>query len=131
MSEPQYIANEKYMFRIPTVHSKDIISTKECLLEACSNDEFREKIKIASPSLLEMIDNYFHNPESFSEKSTKNLFCSIAKYYTRSKERTTPFGLFAAVGVGSFSTNKTFSVSEHSFYKCVSIDTGWLYGFNG
>lgn len=49
------------------------------------------------------------------------------KYATRRATRTTPFGLFSSVGIGSFSDKNHLSFNQHSFYKKARVDFEWLY----
>lgn len=129
MAYQKFEAYNRFMFRMPTSCNKSGIPSEEELLQACGNAAFREKLKIASPSLLGMIDNYLCEPNKLSEKKTKELFCSIAKYYIRSLERTTPFGLFAAVGIGSFGDDNSFSAPNNTFSKSINPDAGWLWEY--
>ncbi len=129
MAKKMYRANEKFMFRIPTSSYVATKTTKEELLSLCKDKTFREKLLIASPSLLQMIDTYSDDSDKLSEKKIKDMFVSIEKYYRRSIERTTPFGLFAGVGVGKFDEKNCFCDALQKFQKSVYPDAGWLWEY--
>lgn len=72
----------EFMYRRPTEDSSKIdFSAKEVEL-ACKDAVFREKISIASPALVEMMDIYMKNPEQLSDKKLIGLNISIMKYLT-------------------------------------------------
>ncbi len=124
-----YQANDRFMVRIPTVEETAIQYTKEKVLELCKDEEFREKIKIASPSLLEMMDLYLNDAEKLTKKKQTEFLNSVMKYYIRAKKRTTPFGLFSGVGIGEFAVEEHLDDTQMHFQKKVHVDTEWLYGY--
>lgn len=129
MAKKLYRTNRDFMFRIPTSSYYTADVTEEELLKLCKDNAFREKLLIASPSLLQMIDTYFDEPDKLSTKKVKEMFCSIEKYFRRSIERTTPFGLFAGVGAGRFGEITGFKSERQVFQKYVHPDAGWLWGY--
>lgn len=129
MAKKMYGANQDFMFRTPTAPYVGGALTEEELLNICRDEVFREKLLVASPSLLHMIDIYLKEAEVLSEKKKKEMFCSIEKYYRRSIERTTPFGLFAGVGSGSFAEKSRFDNKQQNFKKSVHPDAGWLWEY--
>ena len=108
-----YYNTQKFMFRIPNDVERKLDFTEEEIKNACLDAKFREKVSIASPALVDMMDLYIKNPEKLSEKKLVNFQNSIMKYLIRSKNRTTPFGLFSGVGLGKFGDSDTFDVSGH------------------
>ena len=128
MARKLYSANNEFMFRIPTSEYIEI-DKEEDYSKICRNKEFREKIRVASPALIEAADRYFIDGEKLSEKKEKNLYSSLKKYYMRSIERTTPFGLFAGIGVGRFGKETIISDENMSYVKSVNIDMGWLWEY--
>ena len=56
-----------------------------------------EALLIASPSLNEMIEK-----GNYNQKEKKSVALSLFKYISRTFSRTTPFGLFASIGMGVF-----------------------------
>lgn len=121
--------SESFMFRTPTEAVSDIRFTEEVVRNACMDPAFREKVSIAAPSLIEMMDLYLNYPEQLSEKKREGLFASVMKYYVRSRTRTTPFGLFAGVGIGSFGDTTHFGIRGARYEKRINIDAEWLYGY--
>lgn len=129
MAKKMYRANQKFMFRIPTSSYISVESTEEELIDRCRDKAFREKLLIASPSLLQTIDTFLKEPDTLSKKKRKDMLCSIEKYFRRSIERTTPFGLFAGVGVGRFGEKSELRDNRGAFQKSVHPDAGWLWEF--
>ena len=72
MARKLYSANNEFMFRIPTSEYIEI-DKEEDYSKICRNKEFREKIRVASPALIEAADRYFIDGEKLSEKKEKNL----------------------------------------------------------
>lgn len=118
----------EFMYRRPTWANEKIDYTEDEIRYFCGNPEFREKVYVASPALLDMMDNYLANPEQLSEKKQIGLQVSIIKYLIRSRTRTTPFGLFAGVGIGNFSKESCFPKVNTKAQKKVNIDSEWLFG---
>lgn len=120
---------ENFMFRTPTEPEGVLHFTEKEVREACLDPCFREKVKIASPSMIEIMDLYLNCPKQLSEKKKEGLKTSVMRYYARSKMRTTPFGLFAGVGLGSFEDGECFERKEAVYEKKVNADAQWLYGY--
>ncbi|QZK88978.1 lantibiotic dehydratase family protein [Flavobacterium sp. CHNK8] len=59
-----------------------------------------EALQLASPELVVLVEKYWKNPQSFSNKKTTALAFSVLKYCARMASRCTPFGLFAGCTVG-------------------------------
>lgn len=59
-----------------------------------------EALQLASPELILLVEKYWENPQSFSNKKTTALAFSVLKYFARMASRCTPFGLFAGCTVG-------------------------------
>ncbi len=126
--ERLYNAEKRFMYRVATDESSTIYD-EEKLVEMCEDDAFLEKIRIASKSLYDSILEFRTNPDMLNEKNKSELFVSIYKYYVRSKKRTTPFGLFAAVGTGEFSDQNNIVGATGDYMKKIMPDAGWLYGY--
>lgn len=114
---------------MPTDSACNIQFTEEEVRDACKDPVFREKVNIAAPSLIEMMDLYLEHPEELSEKKRESLQASVMKYYVRSKTRTTPFGLFTGVGIGTFDDCGYFGIKNARFQKKINIDSEWLYSY--
>jgi lantibiotic biosynthesis protein len=59
-----------------------------------------EALQLASPELVLLVEKYWENPQSFSNKKATALAFSVLKYGARMASRCTPFGLFAGCTVG-------------------------------
>ena len=59
-----------------------------------------EALQLASPELILLVEKYWKNPQSFSQKKLEALAFSVLKYCARMASRCTPFGLFAGCTVG-------------------------------
>lgn len=118
----------EFMYRRPTINNKIMNYSEDEIKWACSDPVFREKVSIASPALVDMMDLYIKDPKQLSEKKLIGLNISVMKYLIRSRTRTTPFGLFAGVGTGKFSETKKFTKLETKNHKKASIDSEWLFG---
>ena len=76
----------EFMYRRPTECSSEVDFSANEVELACKDPIFREKISIASPALVEMMDIYMKTPEQLSDKKLIGLNISIMKYLARSKE---------------------------------------------
>ena len=123
-----FFNNQKYMFRIPTDYDKDITFTGEEIENICKDPVFREKVRVASHSLVDMMDIYLEKSKGLSSKKLNAFYASVMEYLIRSTTRTTPFGLFAGVGIGKFNDCEEFYIKAAKFQKKVNADSEWLYG---
>ena len=126
-----YTPTDYYMIRVPLVHqdlknenSQDI---DQLLHDLCNDSLFREQILVSSRTLYETIHTFLQAPDKLKGKKKRNFQQAILKYATRRATRTTPFGLFSSVGIGSFSDKNHLSFNQHSFYKKARVDFEWLY----
>lgn len=121
MSRFPYQFFDEYVVRTPTfscknfqkeINSKDEITDAE-LKKICINPIFQEAIYLASPHLYDELAKWIHSEKEFSKKEYQKLKHTLLKYYSRISTRSTPFGLFSAVGLGSFDKLRmTIPVSE-------------------
>lgn len=118
----------EFMYRTPTDTNNefDYLEEIQC---ACKSAEFIEKISIASPSLVDMLNTCFNTPKQLSTKKLNSLQISIMKYIIRSKTRTTPFGLFVGVGGGTFGNTELYPKKQITYQKKPNVDSEWLFGF--
>jgi lantibiotic biosynthesis protein len=93
------------------------------LLEVCSNDYFRESIRIASPELLATIDKWKNNPKNINTEKNTKLEHTLLKYVARIATRCTPFGLFAGCAVGDFANETNIVVrATHEYSRHTQFD---------
>lgn len=83
---------------------------------------FREAIAIASLNLHQSIQ------KSNTQEKKETLF-SLLKYLLRMSSRTTPFGLFSAVGWGRFAGENNLKINIAHLKKKVRPDMEWLETF--
>lgn len=106
-----YHNTEEYMIRVPMFsvdkyfmflsNYSDKEDIDKLITALCNNAVFREAILAASENLYSKIDEYISGKLQDSKK-IDDFRISILKYYIRMSSRTTPFGLFACVGIGGF-----------------------------
>lgn len=91
-----YSLLDQFVFRVPSFPVNYSNS------EIYSSKIFKEGIRLASPDLFEALEKC--NVDDFNQLPER-LKLSVFKYILRSKYRCTPFGLFAACGVGNLGDN--------------------------
>lgn len=74
-----YQAEDRFMFRVPTAEETEIQYNQEEVINACKDKAFREKIEIASPSLVDMMDLYLNTPEKLGKKKKDDFLDSVMK----------------------------------------------------
>lgn len=88
--------------------------------------QFRESLKITSPSLYKTLEDFLNNKKIRNEEYFLN---SIFKYFIRAATRCTPFGLFAGVSFGTFTKSDTeLILRSPTLLKAVSVDMEWVCG---
>ncbi|MCJ8268863.1 MAG: lantibiotic dehydratase family protein [Psychrosphaera sp.] len=89
-----------------------------------SQDDVKEALYIASPSLVDRIHYWHKDPTS---KQGKKVEAALVKYFTRMTSRSTPFGLFAGLGCGKISDSSQLDLDESTCIQRNSrIDMGFL-----
>lgn len=88
---------------------------KENLCDLWSNNSLKEAFFLASPELHSLLEAYFNSDTTDIAKGNR-LKNTFFKYASRSSTRCTPFGLFAGIGVGSFSKD-TSNIHLKSHHK--------------
>ncbi|GFZ32675.1 hypothetical protein CSC2_32010 [Clostridium zeae] len=79
----------------------------------------REAILVSSKSLYDSLKN--------SENYNQQIVSSFLKYFIRMSTRTTPFGLFASVNIGSFDKETNMELNDYNHYtKRARVDMKWL-----
>ncbi|KUP41058.1 Subtilin biosynthesis protein SpaB [Bacillus velezensis] len=126
-----YTLENNYMIRVPLVHhvlkNENFQDTDQLLHDFGSDSLFREQILVSSKTLYDTMNTFIQSPDKLKGKKKRNFRQAILKYAIRRATRTTPFGLFSAVGIGSFSNENQLSFNQHSFYKKARVDFEWLY----
>ena len=76
-----------------------------------------EALQLASPELVVMVEKYWENPQSFSNKKATALAFSVLKYGARMASRSTPFGLFAGCTVGERGLTTNIVMDHKELFK--------------
>ena len=118
-------AFEHFLIRIPSFPANKIDELRNCkdlkllLRNYFEHSEFNLAVQIASPILHQEANKLFLTGNYDSRDATK-VFKSLLKYFIRMATRSTPFGVFAGVSIGSISDNtnltpETFLEAEGHF----------------
>jgi thiopeptide-type bacteriocin biosynthesis protein len=121
-----YQSCDFYMLRTPMLPIEfyqsicflDDTELKEELNRVLETKEIREAIQVGSASL-------YNNLEQMNNKVSS----SVMKYLIRMSTRTTPYGLFSGINIGSFDTYTSICLDDKkNFKKRMRPDMEWLYG---
>ena len=94
---------------------------------AMSIPVLRAAIFSASPEFFKSLTDTIHTQSLVSPNTLKKLYISTLQYYLRATTRTTPYGLFVGVSLGSIGDKDDIVCSESNLWKpCVELDTTWL-----
>lgn len=84
----------------------------------------QEAILVANPKLFYLLEN----AESLNESKKKQVSKTLLNYFLRLTSRPTPFGLFASVGTGSFSSLSKVSIPKYDeLLKHLRPDIEWYF----
>ncbi|PRR80554.1 hypothetical protein CLLI_01270 [Clostridium liquoris] len=125
----KYLCHDIFMVRVPSLPVKifrDFHKTNGNISDYISENEdvmnfMKESVLLSSKSLY----NSLNNPPT-EKKKIKNYKLGLLKYFTRASTRPTPYGLFAGVGLGSFSDKTKIIVDENKFKRDIKVDTYWI-----
>lgn len=133
----QYKASDFYMLRTPIFSFNlyeqvfsaldENFNQDDAILDLLNNNVFLEAIAVSSPDLFSTVESFKQG--SISQKSMKRLKKSLIKYVIRASTRTTPFGLFAGINIGSFEKETSIIIKDSNCHKKrARVDMEWLYG---
>jgi hypothetical protein len=122
-----YFAFDNYILRTPNRRLgflRNVILNEDLFNTLLNEDNFREAIYLASPSLYQSMLNLNEKvqPDLKAFKKTKD---SILKYLIRMSTRCTPFGLFAGFNVGYIGEETQIELSYYS-KKHLRLDMNFL-----
>lgn len=89
---------------------------KESLKEVLQDPVIKESVFLASPDLYSQVNEWI-NEEGLKEKDENRLIYSVLKYISRLSSRSTPFGLFAGISVGTIDDETSINIPDISSYK--------------
>lgn len=121
---------DTFVFRTPLFpinKLNDILSNETLFGDLIKDLIFHEAIFLASPVLYKETLKYLNN--NLNDKDAKRLLNSLTKYIERMFVRCTPFGIFAACGVGQVCNNANNSniVITSQIDKKTKLDMFYLY----
>lgn len=126
----KYHCQNHFMIRVPSLPIE--VFNKIDAADHFSYDSFlgNEKLKnfMEESTLVASRDLYaiLRTPPNDSGKKLRNLNNSILKYIIRASTRPTPYGLYAGVGLGEFSTDTNIVIKENDYFKDVKADSQWI-----
>lgn len=131
MSQFPYIFFNEYVFRTPTFSHQNFIRqltddhlSDQAFNDICSDSAFQEAIYLASPDLYNELSQ--HLAAAVKVHPNQRFRNSIIKYYSRMSSRCTPFGLFAAVGIGKFTIDELQPCSQNTILRDTKLDMLFL-----
>lgn len=131
MSQFPYIFFNEFVFRSPTFSHQNFVRkltgphlSDQDFNNVCSDSAFQEAIHLASPDLYNELTQYLC--ASRKVHSNQRFRNSIIKYYSRMSSRCTPFGLFAAVGIGKFTTDQCQPSLQNTIIRDTKLDMLFL-----
>lgn len=138
--EKMYIAQKYYMIRTPLLKKEiynkifDLNEGDDDFIQDVMNvikmNAVKEAISTSSLALGEAIERFIQSGEklNMNDKKDKKFFSSLIKYLGRMTTRTTPYGMFSGVALGSFGDKSDVRVSDISQHKKrARPDMEWIY----
>jgi hypothetical protein len=122
-----YTYSDKFIYRLPRYKFCDLyrgLNDAQFLSNKLKSNIFGESIINVSKELYIEYKKYLNG--QLNAADTKRMNTTLLKYYIRMCTRSTPFGAFAACGVGHISNTTNFS-KYNKFKYCYSYDLSFLY----
>ncbi|ESP93490.1 lantibiotic dehydratase [Pseudoalteromonas luteoviolacea] len=118
MSSKQLKSDNFFVIRTPRLALEQLVAfgdenqdTNTLLSAWLATPGVEEAIYLASPSLLERIDQWRTKPDS---KQGKKVAHALIKYMVRMCSRPTPFGLFSGIHQGKVDSQTTLTPAKHT-----------------
>ncbi|NFI42322.1 hypothetical protein FDA58_07520 [Clostridium botulinum] len=123
----KFACHDYFMIRTPALpfkYLKAYKEQKEDIYEFIHSDQyldnfFKKALLVSSKSIY---SSYINKPSD--KKKYENLKKSLLKYFIRSTTRSTPYGYFASVSMGSFS-DETRIIKEKQIID-IKVDNSWI-----
>lgn len=126
--------SDSFMYRIPNYSIENLqkvsfsqlekLDKKDAVKLLMKDDFFYKSLKIASPNLLNSIEDI----DNKKEKDVKNIYFSVLKYFIRLSSRPTPFGTFSSIGIGRFKEKNKLSFNQQKKKEKINISFEWING---
>ena len=126
----KYEVSDYFMIRTPLLSIDNYFkmftnpNLDQSLIVQFNNPHVKEALAIASTDLLEAFEKIDLGCDS---KAAKQMRSSLIKYFIRLSTRPTPFGLFSAVSMGTFSEKNDIRLDTKNFIKVARPDMEWIY----
>ncbi|MBN8696475.1 MAG: lantibiotic dehydratase [Bacteroidetes bacterium] len=118
---------EKFIYRTPMLPASEFIKIDQIDIDKKLTDPLiLEAIYLASPELYSQIQKLLKGKIS-DPKKVNQIYNSLYKYIARMHHRSTPFGLFAKVGVGMWSEKCEINIYKN-FTARLQLDMNFLLG---
>ncbi|MWB95926.1 hypothetical protein GON26_16285 [Flavobacterium sp. GA093] len=111
------------------IEEKQVDITWEKILEIFSKKENREALFIGSPNIYKALLSWEKGEAFQVEEELKNLKGSLYKYVSRLANRSTPFGMFAAVSAVDIKPETSLNIAESTFGRFTKFDMYFLGSF--
>ncbi|NFD85812.1 hypothetical protein FCV28_15350, partial [Clostridium botulinum] len=123
----KFTCHDHFMIRTPALpfkYLKAYKEQKEDIYEFIHSDQyldnfFKKALLVSSKSIY---SSYINKPSD--KKKYENLKKSLLKYFIRSTTRSTPYGYFASVSMGSF-LDETRIIKEEQIID-IKVDNSWI-----
>ncbi|MFB3385970.1 lantibiotic dehydratase [Flavobacterium sp. LAR06] len=111
------------------IAEKQVDITWEKIQEIFSKKENREALFIGSPNIYKALLSWEKGEAFQNEDDLKNLKGSLYKYVSRLSNRSTPFGMFAAVSAVDMKPETDLNIAESAFGRFTKFDMYFLGSF--
>lgn len=111
------------------IEEKQMDLTWEKIKLIFSKKENREALFIGSPNIYKALVMWENGEALQTEEELKNLKGSLYKYASRLANRSTPFGMFAAVSAVNLSSESNLNIGESTFGRFTKFDMYFLGSF--
>jgi len=111
--------------------TKKSLIDRQDIIEILNDNKIKEAIFLASPELYSQIQKYILKND-WSDQKADRIKISLLKYFIRMSTRSTPFGLFAACGIGKLDNKTKIQINSSqryevaSFYRKTRLDMQFL-----
>ncbi len=122
----KYKFHEKLIVRTPV---QSLARRERHWTEVINDPQFMEAVSISSNDLYQKLLRVLEEQETIHGNELQKLRKSVMKYWSRMCTRTTPFGLFAAVGVADWSKEgqNQLKLSDAKIKRRTRLDMSFLY----
>ena len=139
---PEHEASGFFALRTPLLPFADLLALTEGAQEALADDErarlrarlralverpeIREAIFVASPALDALVDSWHADPDTPRAQKCER---ALVRYVARMAGRSTPFGLFAGVSIGTIGDTSEIALASRTVYgRTTRLDADYLAG---